>query len=53
MGCSKSKCHWLGVIAIGFVPCFFRLSVLAVLGGVVAGVRTGQNMKKSGTHSER
>jgi len=46
MGCSKLKCHQLGVITIGFVPHFFRLSVPAVLGGVVAEVRTGQNMKK-------
>jgi len=46
MGCSKLKCHQLGVITIGFVPHFFRLSVLAVLGGVVAEVRTGQNVKK-------
>jgi len=47
MGCLKSKCHQLGVVAIGFVPRFFRLSVPAVLGGVVAEVRTGQNTKKN------
>jgi len=43
----------LEVIAISFVPHFFRLSVLAVVGG--GGRGQGQNMKKkkSSTHSER
>ena len=40
------KCRWLEVVAIDFVLRFFRLSVPAVVGGVVEDVRTGQNKKK-------
>jgi len=46
IGCVKSECRRLEVVAIGFVPRFFRPSVPAVVGGVVAEVRTGQNTKK-------
>jgi len=54
IGCPKSKCHWLEVVAINFVLCFFRLSVPALVGGEVEDVRTGQNKKKKrGTHSGR
>ena len=54
IGCPKSKCRQLEVVAIDFVLCFFRLSVPAVVGGEVEDIRTGQNKKKkSGTHSGR
>ena len=43
----KIKCRQLEVVAIDFVPRFFRLSVPAVVGGVVEDVRTGQNKKKN------